>query len=718
MSRKNNRKSSSGKKKVKQELKQGIRLLFKNDPEGSYNYKQISARLEITDSNTRKLVLSILNELKNENYLNEFTRGIFALNLENVALTGRMDATARGAGYAITDGDEGDIYIHPKNMNRALHGDRVKIDIIGKNRGKSEGRVVEVLDREAKQFVGAISMSKKYAFLITDNPKVSIDLYIPLDKLNGAKDGDKVVGRVTSWPKGVDSPFGEVIEVLGQPLNNDAEMLAILFKNDLESKFPDEVIEAAEKVGIELDDQEIAKRRDMRDTLTFTIDPWDAKDFDDAISFKILDNDRYEVGVHIADVSHYVVPDSPMDKEALKRGNSTYLVDRVIPMLPEQLSNVACSLRPNEDKYTFSAVFEMDDNGKIYKEWFGKTVTHSNHRFTYEEAQEVIEGKSEVLKDEILFLDKVAKTLRKARLGKGALSIESEETRFKLDEKGEPIEVINKVSKDAHKLIEEFMLLANKRVAFHVGFIKGEKASNTNFIYRVHDKPDEGKIQTLAVFLDKFGYDLKFSNLEEVSKKLNGLFAKVRNTPEFSLIQSMAIRSMAKATYDTVNIGHYGLHFEYYTHFTSPIRRYADLMVHRILQNKLLNKQVNYGNKLPEICKHISIQERKSIDAERESTKYFQVKFMKDKVGEVFDGTVSGLADFGMFIRIDENYCEGMVSMGAIPGDVFYFDADHFRIVGRRHKQEYNFGDKVVVQVVGVDTFKKQINMEIVEEHN
>jgi ribonuclease R len=716
MSRNKSGKSNSRKKQLKQELKQGIRLLFKNEPDASYNYKQISAQLQISDSNTRKLVLSVLNELKNENYLNEFTRGIFALNLENVALTGKMDATARGAGYAIMDGEEDDIYIHPKNMNRALHGDRVRVDIIGSKRGKKEGRVVEVIDRDAKQFVGTIRLSEKYAFLKTDNPKVSIDLYIPLDKLNGAQDGDKVVGRVTSWPKGVDSPFGEVIDVLGKPGNNDTEMMAILLKNDLETKFPDEVVAQAEKVGIELDEAEIEQRRDMRDVLTITIDPWDAKDFDDAISFRELENDRYEVGVHIADVSHYVVPDSPMDKEALKRGNSTYLVDRVIPMLPEQLSNVACSLRPNEDKYTFSAVFEIDETGKIFKEWFGKTVTHSDRRFTYEEAQEVIEGNSEELKDPILFLDKVAKILRKKRLGNGALNIESEETRFKLDDKGEPIEVVNKVSKDAHKLVEEFMLLANKRVAFHVGFIKGEKASNTNFLYRVHDKPDEGKIHTLSIFLEKFGHDLKFSNLDEVSKKLNDLFLKVRNAPEFSLIQSMAIRSMAKASYETVNIGHYGLNFEYYTHFTSPIRRYADLMVHRILQNKLKNKQVNYGNKLPEICKHISTQERKSIDAERESNKYFQVKFMKDKVGEVFDGTVSGLADFGLFIRIDENYCEGMVSMAAIPGDVYYFDADHFRIVGRRHKNEYNFGDKVVIQVVGVDTFKKQIDLEIVEE--
>lgn len=718
MSRKNKRKGnkkSSPQKKFKSQLKTAIRKIFNNDPESQLNYKHISEQLQIKDSNTRKLVLEALIELKSEGYLNEFSRGNFSLNLENTDLVGVVDATSRGGGYIIIEGRDQDVYVSAKNMNRALHGDIVKIELYSKKNGKTEGVVTEVIDRKTNLFVGEIKLSKNFAFLITDNQKINIDLYIPLEKLSGAKEGDKVMGRITSWPKGVDNPYGEVTEVLGRPGDNDAEMLGILFKNDLEVTFPQEVIDAAEKVSIQLDEEEIKTRRDMRDVLTFTIDPFDAKDFDDALSFKVLENGHYEVGIHIADVSHYVQEGTAMDKEAHKRGNSTYLVDRVIPMLPEQLSNVACSLRPNEDKYTFSVVVEIDDKGKIYKEWFGKTVTYSDYRFAYEDAQEVIENKSDTLKTEILTLNAIAKTLRKKRLKSGALSIESEEVRFKLDENGEPVEVVHKVSKDAHKLIEEFMLLANKRVAHYVGELKGKKESNTNFIYRVHDKPDIEKINTFSTFVDKFGYDLKFGGLEQVSRQLNELFDKTRKTPEHSLIQSMAIRSMAKATYETVNIGHYGLAFSHYTHFTSPIRRYADLVVHRILFNKLNNKEVNYGNKLQETCKHISAQERKSTDAERESNKFFQVKFVKDKVGEEFIGTVSGLADFGLFVRMDENYCEGMVTMHSIPGDNYYFDADKFAIIGRNYKDEYNFGDKVKVKIIGVDTFKKQIDLEIVE---
>ena len=717
MSRRKKGKTTSKKQKLKQQITAAIKRIFEIDQETQYNYKQISERLQISDSETRKLVLSCLNNLSEQGYLNEFSRGNFVLNLENKGLIGTVDSVSRGGAYIVIEDKKDDIYVHEKNMNRAMHGDKVKIEIIPGRRGKQEGRITEIVERKAKQFVGTIEMSKKFAFLITDNHKMNIDLYIPLDKLNGAKNGDKVLGKVTSWPKGVDNPFGEVIELLGKPGDNDAEMMGILLKNDLETKFPQEVLDAAENVGIELDEEEIKNRRDMRKELTFTIDPFDAKDFDDALSFKRLENGRYEVGIHIADVSHYVQPDTPMDKEAIKRGNSTYLVDRVIPMLPEQLSNIACSLRPNEDKYTFSAVFELDDNGKIYKEWFGKTAIHSDYRFAYEDAQEVIEGKSDTLKDEILTLDAIAKKLRKKRLNSGALNIESEEVRFKLDDNGEPIEVVTKIAKDANKLIEEFMLLANKRVAHFVGEQKSPKGtSNPNFVYRVHDKPDAGKIQTFGVFIEKFGYDVQFKSMDEVSHKLNELFNKVRDTPEYSLIQTMAIRSMAKATYETNNIGHYGLSFDFYTHFTSPIRRYADLIVHRILFDKLNNKTVNYGNKLQEICKHISTQERKSIDAERESNKFFQVKYVKDKVGEVFDGTVSGLADFGMFVKMNENHCEGMVNIQSLPGDHFYFDGDKFRIIGRSKKKEYNFGDHVSVQIVGVDTFKKQIDLEIVEE--
>ncbi|MDX1650868.1 MAG: ribonuclease R [Brumimicrobium sp.] len=715
MSRKKKKDKSD---KSKKGLQSSIKRFFEKHPEDRFNYKQVSAQLKVNDSNTRTLVLNVLNNLKNEGFLNEFSRGSFVLNNDfKRSMVGVLDSTSRGAGYVIIEDKKEDVYISPENLGHALHGDTVEIEITKQRKNKTEGRITKIVSRKTELFVGTVEVKEKFAFLIPDNVKISADLYIPLDKLGGAKNGQKVLAKITSWPQGVDNPFGEVVEVLGNPGNNETEMLSILLKNDFEIKFPQKVIEEAEKVHTILDGDEIKKRRDLRETLTFTIDPFDAKDFDDALSYKELKNGNLEVGIHIADVSHYVRPGSVMDDEALKRGNSVYLTDRVIPMLPEQLSNIACSLRPNEDKFTFSAIFEMDDKGKIYDEWFGKTVIHSDRRFTYEEAQEVIEGKSEELKKEILTLDKIAKTLRKKRLNNGALSIESEELRFKLNDQGDPVEVVHKIAKDSNKLIEEFMLLANKRAAIFAGKLPGDKEhSDTNFIYRVHDKPDASKVQTFALFIDKFGYDLKIKNMDEVAHKINKLLDEIRNTPEYSLIQTMAIRSMAKASYDTNNIGHYGLAFDYYTHFTSPIRRYADLVVHRIMMDKLHKKQVNYGNKLNEVCKHISAQERKAIDAERESNKFFQVKYVQDKVGQVFEGTVSGLADFGLFVRMDENYCEGMVNIQSLPGDNYYFDNDKFRIVGRKKDNEYNFGDKVTVQIVGVDLMKKQIDLEIYEE--
>tara|TARA_B100000508_G_scaffold141092_1_gene146437 strand:+ start:102305 stop:104440 length:2136 start_codon:yes stop_codon:yes gene_type:complete len=703
-------------RKNKKGLTSAIRAVFKKHPDQKYNYKQISAILDVSDKNTRKLVLSILNDLKNEGFLNEFQKGAFILNESfSAGITGTLDATNRGAGYVVSDQSEKDIYISPKHMNHALHGDSVEVEVIARRKAKIEGKITKIVKRKTEMFVGTLDVKKNFAFLLLDNSRVSQDFFIPLEKLNGGKDGQKALVKMTSWPKGVDSPYGEVIEILGNPGNNDTEMLSILLKNEFEIKFPQEVIEEAENVGIELDPEEIKKRRDFRDTLTFTIDPFDAKDFDDAISYKKLDNGNIELGVHIADVSHYVKPGTAMDEEAVKRGNSVYLEDRVIPMLPEQLSNIACSLRPNEDKYTFSAVFEISESGKIHKEWFGKGVIHSDVRFAYEDAQEIIEGKEHELQNEIRFLDNLAKKLRKKRLKNGALSITSEEVSFVLNDEGEPIRVVNKVQKDANKLIEEFMLLANKRAATFAGKLPGNKGSDKDFIYRCHDKPDLGKIETFKVFIDKFGYDFNFHDYNDIAKNLNALFDKVKDTPESGLIQSMAIRSMAKASYETNNIGHYGLGFDYYTHFTSPIRRYADLVVHRIMMDKLEDRKTSYGNKLNDICKHISAQERKAIEAERESNKFFQVKFLQDKVGEIFHGTVSGLADFGMFVKLDENYCEGMISISSIPGDNFYFDADRFCIVGRNTQQQYNFGDHVEVQVIGVDLFKKQINLEIYE---
>lgn len=706
----------SKKKFKKKGIERAIRKIFERQPDQKYTAKEISAILQITDKNMRKLVLSILKDLKNDKFLNEFQNGYFIIN-ENYSTTfiGTVDSTARGAAYIMVPELNGDIYVQPENLANALHGDTVEVEIIRQKKNKTEGAITKIINRKTTQFVGTLDVRNKFAFLILDNNKINVDLYIPLEKLKGAKSGEKAIGRLTNWPKGVANPFGEIVEVIGMPGNNDTEMLSILFKNEFEIKFPQEVIEAAEKVGMDLDPEEIKKRRDLRNKLTLTIDPFDAKDFDDALSYEVLENGNIEVGVHIADVSHYVRPGTPMDDEAYKRGNSVYLEDRVIPMLPEQLSNMACSLRPNEDKYAFSAVFELNEKGKVIKEWFGKTVIHSDQRFAYEEAQAVIEGKSEVQKEALLGLDKLAKIIRKDRMKNGALSIESEEVSFLINDEGYPTGVVKKTSKDANKLIEEFMLLANKRVALFVGKLPGDKGSNNQFIYRCHDKPAIEKLKTFSVFINKFDYDLEFENIENVAKKINGLLEKIKDTPEYGLIQSMAIRSMAKANYQTNNIGHYGLAFDYYGHFTSPIRRYADLMVHRILQDKLDNRQKSYGNKLNEISEHISAQERKAIDAERESNKYFQAKFLEDKVGEEFEGTVSGLADFGMFVRMNDNYCEGMITMSSLPDDNYYFDNDKFQIVGRQTGDKFNFGDQVKVKVIGVDMFKKQVDLELVE---
>ena len=706
----------SGKKIRKKGLESAIRKIFERQPDQKYNAKEVSAILQITDKNMRKLVLSILNDLKSESFLNEFQKGYFIIN-DNFTnqFIGTVDSTSRGAAYIIIKDRDGDIYVSPDNTKRAFHGDEVEVEVTRQKKNKTEGRVTRIITRKTTQFVGTLDVKTKFAFLVLDNNKINVDLYIPLEKLKGAKTGQKVIAKMTSWPKGVDSPYGEVLEVIGEPGDNDAEMYSILFKNEFEIKFPQAVTEEAEKVGIELDPEEVKNRRDLRKKLTFTIDPFDAKDFDDALSYEVLENGNIEVGVHIADVSQYVKPGTAMDDEAVKRGNSVYLEDRVIPMLPEQLSNIACSLRPNEDKYAFSAIFELDEKGNVLKEWFGKTVIHSDYRFAYEDAQEVIEGKNETLKEEILAMDKIAKTIRKDRMKNGALSIESEEVSFVFDDEGKPNGVVKKMSKDANKLIEEFMLLANKRVALFVGKLPGDKGSNNQFIYRCHDKPSLEKLKTFSVFIEKFDYNLEFENVENVAQKINGLLEKIKDTPEYGLIQTMAIRSMAKASYHTNNIGHYGLAFDYYTHFTSPIRRYADLVVHRLLQDKLDEKQQNYGNRLNEISEHISAQERKAVESERESNKFFQAKYLQDKVGEEFEGTVSGLADFGMFIRMNDNHCEGMITMQSLPNDSYHFDNDSFQIVGRKRDSVFNFGDQVKVKVIRVDMLKKQVDLELVE---
>ncbi len=694
-------------------LAPSIMKVFEKNIGLELTYKDICVKIDANSPALKQQVIDNLIQLAKRHIIKQISHHSYKLEEGKNIIEGRIELTQRGSGFVVQEGGEKDIFISPNNTNQAMHNDKVSVRLINIGKGRPEGVVIKVIDRNKTQFVGTLKIIGNKTLLIPDNVRSGVEIEIVDNKLPTAVNGVKALVKITVWPQSSARPFGEIIEVLGFPGTNDVEMLSILYNQGIEPKFPDEVLEEAEYVSIELDEAEIAKRRDFRDVLTFTIDPFDAKDFDDAISYRKLKNGNFELGVHIADVSHYVRPGSKMDAEALKRSNSVYLVDRVIPMLPEQLSNIACSLRPKEDKYSFSAVFEMDESGDVKGEWFGKTVIHSNRRYSYEEAQEIIEGKEGEFQDEIRAIDKVAKILREARLANGALNIESEEMRFKLDSKGSPIETIIKTSKDAHKLIEEFMLLANKRVSLFLSKPNQNK-DLIPMIYRVHDKPDPDKIGFLKIFLDKFGHELAFESLEKIALNINVLLKSIREANEFPLVQSMVIRSMSKASYETQNIGHFGLAFTHYSHFTSPIRRYADLIVHRILETELAKRPHQYGKTLDEVCKLISRNERKAAEAERESGKYFQTLFVEDKIGEEFSGIISGIAEHGIYVKMTENNCEGMVSMQDIPGDRYYFDADKFRVIGSKNKREYNFGDMVTVRIYEVNPRKRQIDLELV----
>ena len=757
--RKNNYKKKGN---IIKDLARKIIKILNQAPANSFNYKQIAAKLAITDANGRNQIIQKLEALKSQQKVEEIERGKFKIIPFDKYFIGTLDATTNGNAYFICDELEHDIYIPARNLNKALDKDTVKIYLYNRrNSKKEEGDVVEIIKRAKTEFVGVLQLSKNFGFLVADDPKMYADLFIPKDKLKGAEDGIKVLAKMTDWPQNSKNPFGEVLEVLGKPGDHETEIHSILLEYGLPYKFPENVEAEASKLSFEITDEEIAKRRDMRKDLTFTIDPKDAKDFDDALSFKILENGNYEIGIHIADVSHYVQENTILEDEAYNRATSVYLVDRVVPMLPEVLSNGVCSLRPNEEKLTFSAVFEMNEKGHVLNEWFGRTVTYSDKRFAYEEAQEIIEnntvteqsrsdnnnsqkvvsnprnqqlnftvskeisitGESYTVTPEIvtaiLKLNKLAKIMRKKRLQKGAITFDRVEVKFNLNEKAEPIGVFFKESKDANKLIEEFMLLANRKVAEFVGTKKGVPSKNT-FIYRVHDEPDLDKLASLQTIVSKFGYKNKIDTKDKksTSTSLNQLLKDVHGTGEANLIETLAVRSMSKAVYTTDNIGHYGLAFDYYSHFTSPIRRYPDVMTHRLLQHYLEGGKSPKAEGYEEKCKHASEQEYMASKAERDSIKYMQVKYMEDHKDQEFEGVISGVTEWGIYVEIIENKCEGMVRIREIKDDYYLYDEKQYALVGQSTHNLYQLGDHVLIKVKHTDLERKHLDFTLLDKIN
>lgn len=694
-----------------------LRFMNKKAPK-IYNYKQIADGIEYKNPRQRELVIQALHKLKAEDKIKETEKNKYIVNLQITdALTGVIDFAANGNAYVKVEGLEEDIFIHQKNVKDALQGDTVLIVTYHFKGKKLEGSVLEVLERASDTFVGTFQyvQHKDFGFVVVDKKQINNDFFIPKNKINGAKDGEKVVVKMLNWDANSKNPEGEIIQILGLPGEHETEIHSILAEYGLPYDFPTEVEADAEKIDRTITPEEVKKRRDMRKILTFTIDPKDAKDFDDAISLQKLDNGNWEIGVHIADVSHYVRPGTILDDEAYKRATSVYLVDRVVPMLPEVLSNDVCSLRPNEDKFTFSAVFELNENAELVNQWFGRTIIHSDRRFAYEEAQERIETGKGDLAEEILLLDKLAKILRKERLKHGAIAFDRMEVKFNLNENNDPIGVYFKISKDANHLIEEFMLLANKKVSEYVSLTrKGEETGNT-FVYRIHDDPDPTKLLALKDFVSTFGYRMNLANSKKVAESLNKLLKDVKGKGEENMVETLAMRTMSKAVYSTENIGHYGLAFSHYSHFTSPIRRYPDLVAHRLLQHYLDGGKSPNAAEYEEMMKHCSAQERLAADAERDSIKYMQVKFMEKHVGEFFEGVVSGTADFGFWVEIPENGAEGLIKLRDLIDDSYFHEAKTHSIVGMRTGRTFQLGDTVKIKVIKANLVAKQLDFKIVD---